>query len=71
MVKVKLFCSFVGNGFYQEAGEVVEVDAATAARYIERSLAEAVSEPETATLAPPLRAARKKPRKRPARKPKA
>ena len=64
MVKVRLLCSFVGNGFYQEAGEVVEVDEATAARYIERSLAEAVSEPETATLQPPLRATRTKPKKR-------
>ena len=70
MPRVKLLCSFAGNGFYHESGEVIEVDSETAARYIERSLAEPVSEPETATLAPPLRAARKKPRKRPARKPK-
>jgi hypothetical protein len=70
MPLVKLLCSFAGNGFYHESGEVIEVDSETAARYIERSLAEPVSEPETATLAPPLRAARKKPRKRPARKPK-
>ena len=70
MPRVKLLCSFAGNGFYHEVGEVIEVDSDTAARYIERSLAEPVSEPETATLAPPLRAARKKPRKRPARKPK-
>ena len=70
MPLVKLLCSFAGNGFYHEVGEVIEVDSETAARYIERSLAEPVSEPETATLAPPLRAARKKPRKRPARNPK-
>jgi len=68
MPLVKLLCSFAGNGFYHEVGEVIEVDSDTAARYIERSLAEPVSEPETATLAPPLRATRKKPRKRPARK---
>tara|TARA_Y100001938_G_scaffold145236_1_gene221481 strand:+ start:374 stop:589 length:216 start_codon:yes stop_codon:yes gene_type:complete len=68
MPLVKLLCSFAGNGFYHEVGEVLEVDSDTAARYIERSLAEPVSEPETATLAPPLRATRKKPRKRPARK---
>jgi len=68
MPLVKLLCSFAGNGFYHEVGEVIEVDSETAARYIERSLAEPVSEPETATLAPPLRATRKKPRKRPARK---
>ena len=70
MPLVKLLCSFAGNGFYHEVGEVIEVDSETAARYIERSLAEPVSEPETATLAPPLRAARNKPRKRPARNPK-
>ena len=64
MPKIKLLCSFVGNGFYQETGEIIEVDEATAARYIERSLAEPVSEPETATLEPPLRATRTKPKKR-------
>ena len=64
MPKIKLLCSFVGNGFYQETGEIIEVDEATAARYIERSLAEAVVEPETATLQPPLRATRNKPKKR-------
>ena len=64
MPKIKLLCSFAGDGFYHESGEVIEVDSETEARYIERSLAEPVSEPETATLAPPLRAAREKPKKR-------
>ena len=68
MPKIKLLCSFAGDGFYHESGEVIEVDINTAERYIERSLAVPVSEPETATLAPPLRATREKPKKRAIRK---
>ena len=64
MPKIKLLCSFAGDGFYHESGEVIEVDIDTAARYIERSLAVPVSEPETAPLAPPLRAARTNPKNR-------
>ena len=63
MIKVRLLTSIVGTGFSHDCGEIVELDDATAERYIKRSWAE-LPQPETATVEPPLRATRPEAKKR-------
>jgi hypothetical protein len=64
----------VGTGFFHECGDVVELDDATAARYIERGLAEPVAAAppkvrEAAAVVPPEQATKPNPKKKTARKP--
>jgi len=69
-LKVRLLTAIVGHGFHHSVGEIIELPHGEAVRFIERKMAEAIA-PETATVAPPLRATRTEPRKKTAnRKPK-
>lgn len=47
-MKVKMLTSMAGIDYTWNVGDVVEVDAATGKRFIERNIAEPVSEPKRA-----------------------
>jgi len=51
MAKIKLLTSMAGADFVYDFGQIIDVDAATAKRYVEAGIAELVAEPkvETAT----------------------